>query len=130
MEETIEWFLGWGDFPARWYCGNWSDALGWLHILSSEVTFACYMVIPWLALRVARRAAKGGDPMVLVGSASGVLAAKWLAAFVLVCGLNHGVEPLIFWVPIYRPQALLKFAMAAVSVGACGAFWELGEKWN
>ena len=33
-------------FPARWNCGQWSDAHGWLHILSDLAIFGAYSAIP------------------------------------------------------------------------------------
>ena len=38
------------DFPERWKCGTWSEAHGWLHIVSDFTIFACYMAIPILLL--------------------------------------------------------------------------------
>lgn len=34
------------DFPARWSCGRWSEAHGWLHILSDLAVAAAYFSIP------------------------------------------------------------------------------------
>ena len=32
------------DFPPRWYCGNWTDGHGWLHILSDIAIWGAYTV--------------------------------------------------------------------------------------
>jgi PAS domain S-box-containing protein len=94
-----------GDFPARWYCGNWSSVLGWLHIVSDLVTWAAYTAIPLtLAFFITRRR----DivfPRVF-----------WLfAVFIFSCGTVHLVEAGIFWWPVYRLSALIKVTTAVVS---------------
>ena len=33
-------------FPRRWDCGDWSDELGWLHILSDLGVWSAYVAIP------------------------------------------------------------------------------------
>ena len=34
------------DFPVRWQCGNWSELLGWMHIVSDLAIWVAYMGIP------------------------------------------------------------------------------------
>lgn len=38
------------DFPARRYCGDWSQAHGWVHIISDATIILCYMAIPLLLI--------------------------------------------------------------------------------
>ena len=33
-------------WPARWFCGTWSDFHGWLYIISSLAIWAAYFAIP------------------------------------------------------------------------------------
>tara|TARA_R110002111_G_scaffold247140_5_gene310246 strand:+ start:56198 stop:58675 length:2478 start_codon:yes stop_codon:yes gene_type:complete len=93
------------DYPARWNCGNWSDAEGWLHILSDLGTWSAYTAIPIVLLYFARKRKDLPFPRLF-----------WLfAAFILLCGTVHLVEAVIFWSPIYRVSGLLKLATAVVS---------------
>jgi PAS domain-containing protein len=70
------------DFPPRWSCGEWSPALGWLHIASDLAIFGAYMAIPAsLAWALRRRRDLPLRPVV------------WLfVGFILLCGLTHLVE--------------------------------------
>ncbi len=92
-------------FPARWYCGRWSSALGWLHILSDLAIFAAYLSIPvalaWFLIR--RRDVPFPRLITLYG------------AFILSCGIGHAVEALIFWHPVYRLAGVIKAITALVS---------------
>ncbi len=94
-----------GDFPARWYCGEWSPGHGWLHIVSDIAIFGAYAAIPiTIALFVLRR---DDVPFPRI---------FWLfAAFIFSCGSVHLVEALIFWHPVYRVSGVMKLGTAVVS---------------
>jgi PAS domain S-box-containing protein len=94
-------------FPARWHCGKWSDALGWLHISSDVAIFAAYTTIPVVLAFFVLRKRDIPFPRIF-----------WLfGAFILACGLGHLVEAVIFWHPIYRFAGALKLFTALVSWG-------------
>ena len=98
-------FFDTSDFPARWYCGNWSDFLGWLHILSDVAIFAAYFAIPAVLVYFARK--RKDFPFTKL---------FWLfAAFIVACGTTHLIEAVIFWSPIYRVSGMAKFITAVVS---------------
>lgn len=93
------------DFPARWHCGTWTSAHGWLHIASDLAIFGAYFAIPasLFFFLVNRR----DLPL------RGVF---WLfIGFILFCGTTHLIEAMIFWIPIYRVSALAKIATAIIS---------------
>lgn len=93
------------DFPARWHCGTWSDALGWLHIMSDLATFAAYMAIPIVLAYFVTRRRDLPFPRVF-----------WLfAAFIFTCGTVHLIEAIIFWSPVYRLSGVMKLATATMS---------------
>jgi PAS domain-containing protein len=99
------------DFPARWHCGQWSDFHGWLYILSDVSIWAAYFAIPILLFRIMmKRKDVPFNRMIFV-----------FLAFVFLCGLTHLVDALIFWWPVYRLSAILRFATAIVSVFAAYA---------
>ncbi|HEV3343318.1 MAG TPA: PAS domain-containing protein [Pirellulales bacterium] len=93
------------DFPARWHCGEWTPALGWLHILSDLGVWSAYIVIPgvlgYFAIR--RRDVPFRTLFWLFG------------AFILACGTTHLMEAVIFWWPAYRLAGLIKLFTACVS---------------
>lgn len=94
------------DFPARWNCGNWSDELGWLHIISDGVVFLCYMAIPLQLMWFRRNRSDLPFPRVF----------SLFAIFILSCGVTHLIEAIIFWQPIYRVSGLAKMTTAGASL--------------
>jgi len=92
-------------FPARWRCGNWTPAHGWLHILSDMGVWAAYFAIPLvLGSFVARRRDLPFRRVLLL-----------FVAFILLCGTTHLMDAVIFWWPAYRLAGVLKLLTAVVS---------------
>ncbi len=92
-------------FPARWHCGIWSDALGWLHIGSDVAIFSAYTAIPVVLAFFILRKPDTPFPRVL-----------WLfIAFIFACGFGHLLEAIIFWHPVYRLAGVVKLTTAVVS---------------
>lgn len=95
------------DFPARWHCGDWSEFHGFLHIGSDLAIFGAYMGIPIALITFLWRRKDLPKPIPLI---------FWLfGAFIVVCGITHLNEAIIFWHPIYRAAGLVKLATAGVS---------------
>lgn len=93
------------DFPPRWKCGSWTEAHGWLHILSDLGVWSAYVAIPCVLMYFAWR--KRDLPF------RGIF---WLfGAFILACGTTHLMEALIFWWPVYRLAGVIKLLTALVS---------------
>lgn len=121
---AIEWLLGIGDFPARWHCGNWSEALGWGHIAADALIALSYFAIPVALMRVKRSLSRieteagHGAFAVLSDHMRTVWPTliRWCKAFVLACGVGHALEPVIFWVPVYRIEFAWKVLVAIVTV--------------
>ncbi|NID11297.1 sensor histidine kinase [Fibrivirga algicola] len=94
------------DWPPRWYCGTWSDFHGWLYIISDLTIWLAYMAIPLVLIRFIM--IKKGVPL------AGVF---WLfGAFIMLCGLTHLLDAMMFWYPAYRIAALVRFMTGVVSV--------------
>lgn len=105
MNDFISNFFDTSDFPPRWRCGNWSDFLGWLHILSDFATFGAYFAIPAVLFYFARK--RDDFPFTKL---------VWLfGGFILACGTVHLIEAIIFWYPIYRVSGMMKFITAVIS---------------
>jgi two-component system, chemotaxis family, sensor kinase Cph1 len=109
MNQVLEFFQKLGstaDWPPRWQCGTWSDFHGWLYIASDLMIWLAYMSIPLILIRF--MLVKQGLPLQRV---------FWLfGAFILLCGLTHFFDVVIFWVPIYRISALVRFVTGVVSI--------------
>ncbi len=109
MNEVIDFFSGLGDssdWPPRWLCGTWSDFHGWLYIVSDLMIWLAYMCIPLILLRFIF--VKKGVPLQNV---------FWLfGAFILLCGLTHLIDAMLFWLPVYRISALVRFITGIVSI--------------
>jgi hypothetical protein len=67
------------DFPARWDCGVWTPAHGWLHILSDLGIWLAYVAIPCVLgfFLLLRKDTPFRAILLLFG------------AFILVCGATH-----------------------------------------
>jgi hypothetical protein len=102
---AVGWIFDTSNFPPRWYCGTWSAALGWTHIVSDFAIFGAYSAIPLaIAYFVLRRRDVPFLPIF------------WLfVAFIFFCGFGHFVEAVIFWNPWYRFSGLVKACTAIVS---------------
>jgi signal transduction histidine kinase len=92
-------------FPARWYCGQWSPAHGWLHILSDLGTWSAYTAIPAVLAYFVLRRRDLPLPRIF-----------WLfCAFIFSCGATHLIEAFIFWWPVYRLSGSMKLITAVIS---------------
>jgi two-component system, chemotaxis family, sensor kinase Cph1 len=95
------------EWPARWRCGYWSDFHGWLYIISELMIWTAYFLIPLIIINYINRkkaALKFNKAYV------------YFAAFILLCGSTHFLDAMMFWVPMYRLNALLRLATAIVSL--------------
>lgn len=93
------------DFPARWQCGNWTSAHGWLHVASDLGVWSAYFAIPLvLGYFVLRRRDLPFRTISLL-----------FVAFILLCGTTHLMEAIIFWWPAYRLAGAIKLITAVVS---------------
>lgn len=91
----------------RWQCGKWSEFHGWMYVLADITIFLAYMAIP-VAIYYFIKKRFGSLPFTWL---------LWLfIAFIALCGTTHLIDALIFWIPVYRLNALVMFATAIVSV--------------
>jgi len=93
-------------WPARWYCGVWTDFHGWLYILSSLAIWVAYFLIPIIMFYVmVKRKTDIPFPHVI----------GLFIFFILSCGITHLIDAVVFWIPVYRLHALFLFVTAIVS---------------
>lgn len=108
MKQISEFFLNLfdtSDWPARWNCGVWSDFHGWLYIISDVAIWAAYFAIPFILVYFVQK--RGEVPFKSI---------IWLFIFfILFCGSTHLIDALIFYLPVYRFSALVRFMTAVVS---------------
>lgn len=108
MNQVFDYFrklFSTADWPARWHCGNWTDFEGWLYIISDLMIWAAYFAIPLIILRYVIRK----------NSTIYTRLYYLFAAFILACGSTHFIDAMMFWIPVYRFNSLLKFATAIIS---------------
>ncbi|GAB2986288.1 hypothetical protein GCM10027049_26940 [Mucilaginibacter puniceus] len=104
-KEFIAGIFSTADWPARWVCGTWSEFHGWLYIFSDLLIWASYFAIPVLLILLVKR--RKDLPFL------GVI--HLFIAFIILCGLTHLLDALLFWWPAYRISAILRFATGVVS---------------
>jgi len=108
MNQVFDYFrklFSTADWPARWHCGNWTEFEGWLYIISDLMIWAAYFAIPLIILRYVIRK----------NSTLYIRLYYLFAAFILACGITHFLDAMMFWIPVYRFNSLLKFATAIIS---------------
>src|SRR5258708_5429774 len=92
-------------FPPRWQCGAWTEAHGWLHILSDLGIWSSYFAIPCILVFFVLR--RRDVPFSSI---------FWLfGAFILACGTTHLMEALLFWCPAARLAGVIKPCTPLVS---------------
>jgi signal transduction histidine kinase len=94
-------------FPARWSCGEWSEVHGWLYIISDLLTWLAYFTIPVLLFLLIRRS-KSQIPFKRTFI--------FFTLFIFFCGLTHLLDAIIFWEPLYRLSAVMRFLTAGISI--------------
>ncbi|MBC8052404.1 MAG: HAMP domain-containing histidine kinase [Sphingobacteriaceae bacterium] len=102
-------------WPARWHCGKWTDFHGWLYIISDVMIWAAYFAIPFLLFRMITKRTDLPFPKIF-----------WLfIAFILLCGLTHLIDAVIFWWPAYRLSAVIRFVAGVVSLFTVYALYKI-----
>ena len=92
-------------FPPRWHCGQWTDFHGWLYIASDLGVWSAYTAIPAILIYfVWQRVTIAFKGIFLL-----------FGAFILLCGLTHLLDAVMFWWPAYRFLGLVEFLTALVS---------------
>ena len=94
------------DFKPLWQIGSWTAFHGWLYIISDLLIWAAYFIIPSVITIYIRRQSRQTDVNRLH-----VL----LAVFILASGTTYLVDALMFWEPIMRFAAFIRFATALIS---------------
>lgn len=110
MEQIIDFFRKLFEseqFMPRWVCGKWTPFHGWIYIIADLVIFLAYMAIPIAMVYFVRK--RWADlPF------KGVF---WLfIAFIALCGSTHLLDAIIFWLPLYRLNALVLMLTAIFSI--------------
>ena len=110
MGGIIEFFRGLfsvDKWPPRWQCGYWSDFHGWLYIISDLLIWLAYFMIPVIIINyLTRKKTKLKFNR----------AYAYFAAFILLCGTTHFFDAMMFWVPMYRLNALIRVITALISL--------------
>ncbi len=109
MKEVINFFKNlfeYKDFRSFWESGSWTSFHGWFYIISDLLVWSAYFIIPVLILFyiVKKRKPLGFNSLYLL-----------FASFILLCGATYFVDALMFWVPLYRVSALIRFITGVVS---------------
>jgi two-component system, chemotaxis family, sensor kinase Cph1 len=110
VREIIEFFKGLfsvDKWPPRWQCGYWSDFHGWLYIISDMLIWFAYFMIPVIIVNYLTRKKT---------NLKYDKAYIYFAAFILLCGTSHFFDAMMFWVPMYRLNALIRLLTAVISL--------------
>lgn len=94
------------DWPARWFCGNWTEFHGWLYIISDLLIWSAYFAIPILIIRYisTKKTTVRFNRLYFL-----------FATFILACGSTHLLDAITFWHPVYRLNAITRAFTGIVS---------------
>jgi PAS domain-containing protein len=94
------------DFRSFWRNGSWTEFHGWLYIISDLLIWSAYFVIPLLILFyiITKRQKLRFSGLYIL-----------FATFILMCGATYFVDALMFWIPVYRFSALMRFVTGVIS---------------
>ena len=109
MEHVIDFFKGLFDtqgFVPRLASKQWTGFHTWLYIISDLAICAAFFAIPFIIIRflTARKQPVAFNNLY-----------KLFAAFIFAAGLTQLIDAILFWYPVYRFSAVLKFATAVIS---------------
>lgn len=93
-------------FMPHGHCYFWKPNLLWLHTLSDAVILLSYLSIPAMLAFFVRERRDIPFPRVF----------WFFVAFIVLCGLTHGVSIITTWEPVYWAEGWIKAATALVSV--------------
>ncbi len=109
MDQVINFFkklLDTSGFPARWNCGTgWDDFTGWFYIISDLLVWSAYFAIPLIIIRYITRRQDARFTRIYF----------LFASFILACGTTHLIDAILFWHPVYRLSALVRFFTGIIS---------------
>jgi PAS domain S-box-containing protein len=103
--EFLRKFFGTSDRPPRWQSGNWSSLHGWLYIISDLLIWSAFFAIPLIILKFISRKS----------NAKFIRAYFLFAAFILACCSTHLLDAIIFWLPVYWFNTLVRFLTGIIS---------------
>src|SRR5688572_18985638 len=106
LTEFFENFFSTSEWPPRWNCGRWTDFHGWLYIISDLLIWTAYFLIPLIILNYLNK-----KKTTLHFNTAYI----YFAPFILLCGATHFMHAIMFWVPMYRVNAMVRFTTAMVS---------------
>lgn len=94
-------------FMARRYCGNWTTAEVLFNNVSDAIIWLAYMAIPVVLIYFVRKK-QGGVPFSKM---------FWMfGGFIILCGMTHFMDILMFYKPMYHLAGLVKSMTAAFSL--------------
>lgn len=109
MHQVTEFFknlFSTADFQARWASGVWSNFHGWLYIISDILIWAAFVAIPIIIIRFI----SGRRHLIAFNNIYFLF-----AAFILSAGFTQLTDAVLFWIPLFRFDGLLKFITAVIS---------------
>lgn len=103
--EIVENLFNSGGFMPRWICGQWSETLGWLYIMANIAIGVAYLSIPIFLYKFLKKRKEKIYNRVFI----------CFILFIFFCGTTHIVDAIIFWIPLYRLNAVVLSMTALIS---------------
>lgn len=104
MIEFFKKLFDYSDWPPRWHDGHWTGLQGWLYIIGDLLIWGAYFTLPMIMLRFIPKKEKRLSRLYIL-----------LTAFILASGATHLLDVIAFRIPVYRLDALFRFATGILS---------------
>lgn len=105
-------------FPARWYCGQWSESLGWQDVSNNISTCVGYLLVAAVLIYYRDKSQFRRSTL-------------WTAvAFLVFCGGSHGLYALEFWWPVYPFAADWGTIQVITIIAFLGSAWTERGRWH
>jgi len=102
----IDFLFDTSHYQQLWECGNWPQAIAWMHIISDFFIFTAYLGIS-ISLLYYQHKIKATEINYIF---------YLFASFIFLIGTTHLIKVVIYWHPIYNLSAVVKAATAIVSM--------------
>ncbi len=109
MREVLDFFKNLfsnDDFRSFWSYGDWTSFHSWFYMIGDFLLWSAYMVIPMFIVSYALKNGKTFKDNKLYFQ---------FALLVCLCAMTFFVDALMFWSPMYRLDALVRFIAGAAS---------------
>lgn len=89
------------------YCISWDPMIIWPTVVADLTIALAYFAIPLLLVKIRKLAAVSGELKLFI---------NLFEVFIILCGMTHVMDAVMFWVPLYYLNAVMRLATSIASI--------------